>query len=203
MESGHWTWLEVAKLAAGLLTPATLAVVGIYVHRITKRFEHVQWKNQKLTEKRLAIYDDLGPLFNDLLCYFCYVGGWRDWDPPAVVALKRTIDKKIHHAAPLFSAEFFAACTTFQGLCFETYQKWGKDASLRTKFGQRKAHRKDWNKNWERLFSKQVTHPQHVRAAYDRVMKCFAEEIGVYSNSVPPPTDRKQHHADPAEQAMS
>ena len=80
MELGPWNWLEVAKLATGLLTPAVIAAGGVYVHRITKQFEHTQWWGQKLVEKRLAIYDDMAPAFNDLLCYFTYVGSWRDSD---------------------------------------------------------------------------------------------------------------------------
>jgi hypothetical protein len=36
-------------------------VLGIYIHRVTKRFEHLQWRSQKLVEKRLAVYDDLAP----------------------------------------------------------------------------------------------------------------------------------------------
>ena len=57
------------------------------VHRMTKQFEHAQWRSQKLVEKRLAVYDDMVPAFNDLLCYFTYVGSWRDLNPPTVVSL--------------------------------------------------------------------------------------------------------------------
>ncbi|SFB41592.1 hypothetical protein SAMN04515620_1756 [Collimonas sp. OK607] len=114
MDAGQWNWLEIVKLLASVLTPIALAVFGIYVHHITKRFEHVQWRSQKLVEKRLSVYEDLAPLFNDLLCYFTYVGCWRDLNPPDVVTLKRTIDKKIHIAAPLFSPQFFASSMAFQ-----------------------------------------------------------------------------------------
>lgn len=106
-DASPWNSLEIAKLLAGLLTPTAIAVLGIYIHRVTKRFEYLQWRNQKLIERRLAIYDDLAPQLNDLRCYFTYVGSWKELDPPAVVALKRTIDKKIHLAAPLFSVLFF------------------------------------------------------------------------------------------------
>jgi hypothetical protein len=41
LDAGPWNWLEVAKLVAGLLIPATLAVFGLYIHRVTKRFEHL------------------------------------------------------------------------------------------------------------------------------------------------------------------
>ena len=85
MELGNWSWLEVCKIEASTLTPAALAAVGIYIHRVTKQFEHIQWRSQKLIEKRLSIYDDLAPLFNDVLCYFTYVGAWRDIDPTKII----------------------------------------------------------------------------------------------------------------------
>ena len=56
-----WNTLEIAKLAVSVLTPAAIAILGIYIHRVTKRFEDSQWKSQKLIEKRIAIYDDLAP----------------------------------------------------------------------------------------------------------------------------------------------
>lgn len=50
MNAGEWTWLEVAKIVVGILMPLTLAVVGVALHRVTKRFEHLQWRGQKLLE---------------------------------------------------------------------------------------------------------------------------------------------------------
>jgi hypothetical protein len=121
MNPSPWNSLEVAKLITGVLTPIVLAVFGIYIHRVSKRFEHLQWRSQKLIEKRLAVYDDFAPQLNDLLCYFTYVGVRKEMRPPAVLSLKREIDKKAHLAAPLFSESFYKACKKFQDLCFETY----------------------------------------------------------------------------------
>ncbi len=149
MEAGHWTSLEIVKLLSGLMTPVALAVGGIHINRITKRFEYAQWKGQKLVEKRLAIYDDMAPMFNDLFCYFTFVGGWRDFSPPSIVAFKRALDKKIYLAAPPFTDEFFAACREFQGLCFKTFNAPGKDARLRTHLLERQAAWVgDWKSEW-------------------------------------------------------
>jgi hypothetical protein len=187
MELGPWNWLEIAKLLASLLVPVALAAVGVYIHRVTKRFEHLQWRSQKLIEKRLSVYDDLAPLLNELLCYFTYIGGWRDLDPPAVVALKRVVDKKIHLAAPLFSQDFFAACMEFQDLCFETYTGWGRDALLRTSFQRRREGRaNDWRTEWDACFSAEIVDPESVRSAYRRVMEAFAADIGVHATSLVP-----------------
>lgn len=187
MDAGPWNWLEIAKLTAGLLVPGALAVFGLYIHRVTKQFEHVQWRSQKLIEKRLAVYDDLAPQLNDLLCYFTYVGSWKDLNPPDVVALKRTIDKKMYLAAPLFSEEFFSVCMAFQGLCFATYTGWGRDASLCTRFERRRdARPADWNSEWEACFSKHASEPSLVREAHRRLMEVFSRDIGVHASFVVP-----------------
>jgi hypothetical protein len=186
-----WNSLEIAKLVAGLLTPAALAAFGIYIHRVTKRFEHLQWRSQKLIETRLKIYDDLAPQLNDLLCYFTYVGCWKDLDPPAVVAMKRIMDKKIFLAAPLFSESFFAACMEFQNLCFETYTGWGRDALLRTPFQRRKEARpNDWKAEWNECFSDCASDPKSIKAAYKKVMEAFATDIGVHPSFVVPHSGR-------------
>jgi len=176
-----WNSLEVAKLVCSVLTPAAIAIFGVYIHRVTKRFEDHQWRSQKLIEKRLTIYDDLAPLFNDLLCYFTYVGCWKELKPPDVVALKRKIDRKIYLAAPLFPKEFFQACQVLQGLCFSAYRGWGMDAQLRTNWGRRKDADTGWLEEWQTYCSDatEVTDPANVKAAYDRVMQVFADSIGV------------------------
>jgi len=191
MDAGAWTWLEVAKLASGVLTPLALAGIGIYVHRVTKRFEHVQWRSQKLTEKRLAIYDNLAPLLNDVLCYFTYIGNWRIQDPPGVLALKRKIDKEFNLAAPLFSSEFFSACMEFQKACYKTYRGWAQDPQLRTAFERRRQGRaSDWKPEWDQCFAGETTDPEVVREAYNRVMRAFGGDIGVHPQFVVPPTGR-------------
>ncbi|MES2877358.1 MAG: hypothetical protein V4713_02965 [Pseudomonadota bacterium] len=184
MDAGLWNSLEVAKLIVGVFTPLAL---GIYIHRVTKRFEHLQWRSQKLVEKRLSVYDDLAPHFNDLLCYFTYVGCWKELDPSVVVALKRTLDKKIHIAAPLFSPSFFNACMNFQNLCFETYSGWGQDAMLRTEFERRQQARpNDWNLEWDQFFSRSPSDPKLIRCAYVEVMQIFATDMGIHSTFVIP-----------------
>jgi len=195
MAASGWTLLEVAKLIVAFLTPLLLILIGIYVHRVTKRFEQLQWLGQKLVEKRLAIYDDLAPLFNDLLCYFTYVGCWRDLKPPEVVSLKRRLDKSIHLAAPLFSEDFFTACMNFQQHCFETYTGWGRDALLRTQFERRQdAYGDEWDSDWNDCFSSKISEPNDIRAAYQRVMKVFARDIGVHSTFVVPDSGIVPHN---------
>lgn len=180
-----WNSLEITKLVASILTPFTIAVLGIYIHRITRRFEDAQWRSQKLIEKRIAIYDDLAPLFNDLLCYFTYVGCWKELSPIDIISLKRKLDRNIYLAAPLFTVNFFHACKSFQDLCFQTYGGWGTDARLRTKWGRRKEARSEWHEDWEKYYCKpqDVTDPEQIKDAYTKLMNEFAISIGVNKDS--------------------
>ncbi len=187
MDAGPWNWLEISKLFTALFTPAALAIIGIYIHRVTKRFEHLQWRNQKLIEKRLAVYDDLAPMLNDVLCYLTYVGCWKDLNPLEVVKLKRTLDKKIHLAAPLFSKSFFDACMEFQNLCFETYTGWGRDARLKTKWQRRQQAKDDgWKTEWIECFSNSESDPAQIRAAYHNIIQSFIGDIGVHPSFIVP-----------------
>jgi hypothetical protein len=184
----EWNSLEIAKLAASCATPIVVVCLGIYIHRVTKRFEHSQWRNQKVIEKRLVIYDSLAPQLNDLLCYFTYVGNWKDCDPLAIVAMKREVDKKIYLAQPLFSPAFFEACMGFMSLCFETFTGWGEDAKLCSKFERRREAHPKWNPAWKACFSDKPSDPQELRRAYQRLMKVFAGEVGLTDTAAHIPT---------------
>ncbi len=179
-----WTSLEIAKLVVQAATPLAVAGLGVYLTRLAKRFEHLQWRNQRLIEKRIAVYEDLASDLNDLLCYFSFVGCWKDLTPHQVVALKRRIDKKVYLAAPLFSPSFFEHCMNFMNLCYATFQGWGEDAKLRTAFERRKqAVGAEWEAKWDDCFSHDVSDPHQVRAAYQAVMASFSEEIGILAAS--------------------
>ncbi len=175
-----WSSLETAKLVVSLITPIMVLIIGIGIHRVTKKFENIQWKSQKLIEKRLAIYDDLAPDLNDLLSYFTYIGCWKDFEPDKIIKMKRTVDKKIYLAAPLMSKEFFDHCIEFMSICFDTYNGWGEDAKLRTNWRRRKEYSSfDWSESWELCFSNDIVDPEVIKQAYKKIMERFTHDIGV------------------------
>ena len=184
MKSGDWNWLEVAKLCVTGLTPLALAFVGVYIHRVSKRFEHQQWRNQKLIEKRIAIYDDIAADLNSILCYFTYVGDWKDVTPPEMVSAKRVVDRKIHLARPLFEPSFFVACQQFQEVCFSTFNGPGQDAKLRTHLERRRRVMnsipgKEWDDRWNYSFIDPPAEPEEVRKAYSVVMEEFSKSLEI------------------------
>jgi hypothetical protein len=178
-----WNSLEITKLAVQAATPIVVTMLGLYLTQLAKRFDDRQWRNQRLIEKRIAIYDDLASDLNDLLCYFTFIGSWKELRPIDVIAMKRRIDKKIYLAAPLFSHQFFERSTEFINLCYATFQGWGVDARLRTAIGRRKeAAGANWQQNWDELFADDdITDPHEVRRAYQALMHCFSNEMGIAS----------------------
>ena len=180
-----WNSLEIVKLLASILTPAAIAMLGIYVHRVSKRFEDRQWKSQKLIEKRLTIYDDIAPDLNDVLCYFTYIGCWKELTPPDVVKRKRSIDRKLYLAQPLFSQSFFIAANEFMRLCYSTYGGWGKDATLRTHFERRRNATQNWMPEYDDCFAtaSDVSDPELIKAAYKNVMAQFTASFEMFSQS--------------------
>lgn len=181
-----WNSLEVIKLVISGLTPIIIAFIGLYLNRILKKFEHRQWRNQKLIEKRLLIYEELAPLLNDLLCYFTYIGSWKESTPDEIVQKKRIIDKKVYIAAPLFTNYFFIEIQAFIKLCYKTYQGWGQNAKLLTDNSRRKeVFGKKWDKNWDTLFienSNEITARRKLKESYFRIMKVFSDNIGLNEN---------------------
>lgn len=174
-----WNSLEVAKFISSLATPVVVGWLGIHFSRITKQFEHIQWRSQKIIEKRLQIYDDLAPLFNDLLCYFTYIGTWKEVSPEIIIASKRIIDRKVYLAKPLFSHPFFEASQKFMSLCFKTYNGWGEDPKLQTEVEYRQDAHPNWNTDWNRYFHPEAANPNDIHAAYQHLMDEFSKDIGL------------------------
>jgi hypothetical protein len=177
-----WNTLEIAKLLVSALTPVLVIAIGLLLNRSLKRLEYLQWTNQKVTERRMAVFDQLAPLLNDLLCYFTFVGCWKDLTAPDVIERKRRMDRIVHVNAPLFSKEFSNRYLDFIGECYGTYSGWGKDAKLRTLTKRRReAFGSTWKVEWDECFANEnnCSDPKMVRSKYESLMSCFALELGV------------------------
>lgn len=97
--------LDIARLAVSVFTPLSVTALGWLISRRLKRLELVQWTNQKLIEKRLAIYDIIAPQLNALLCFYTWVGYWKDISPDDVIRIKRDLDRTLHVYRHLFDDE--------------------------------------------------------------------------------------------------
>ncbi len=176
-----WNSLEVVKIIVGILSPITVVIIGFWINSHLKNIDHSLWMNQKVIERRLMIFDEMAPSLNDLLCYFTYIGLWKDRTPNQIVHLKRKLDQIAYVNYPLFSTGFLERYNSLIDLCFETYTGWGSDAKLRTKYSRRKkAFSTEWRESWESHFSsKKTPETKKVEEEYLKLMSFFSNELGI------------------------
>ena len=177
-----WNGLEITKLIISAATPIVVLLLGIWVTRLARRLEQLQWTNRTIVERRIKVFDSVASQLNDLVCYYSYVGNWKELTPLNVIDLKRELDKKIHIAAPLFSERFLVLYFNFIHKCFATYSGWGRDALLRTGLDKRiKTCEVPWELDWKDLFSDEhdIEDPVTVREAYQEFMSHLTKELGI------------------------
>jgi hypothetical protein len=81
--------------------------------RFAKVHERRQWRNQRLTEKRIQVFDQVANGLNDLYCYFARVGNWKESPAAGLVMSKRHLDRIMYINRYLFSDELWMAYDTF------------------------------------------------------------------------------------------
>jgi hypothetical protein len=182
-----WNSLEIVKLIVSIITPLLVVFITIWFSRVIKRLEKVQWTNQKIIEKRIVVYDSVVPKLNDLLCYFCYIGSWKEENPTNIIKLKRILDKEFHVYAPLFSKELISTYEKFIQLCFETFTGWGNDAKIKSLFVRRKENYPGkWITSWSKCFSddKLVSKPEEIKTAYTELIRVFQKDLEIFKSDV-------------------
>src|SRR5215204_6561932 len=136
---------------------------------------------------RLAIFEEMAPLINDLLCYFRYIGRWKELQPSQVIDHKRTLDRTVHVNQALFSEQFLAKYNNFMNTCYLTYTGWGEDPKLLTLTERRKkASGDEWETSWDdKYFAKKGTVYNRKKVAVDpteqEVKNAYNELIVIYS----------------------
>ncbi|AOJ83077.1 MULTISPECIES: hypothetical protein [Burkholderia] len=179
-----WNSLEIVKLVADVLTPLSVAAFGWLVSHRLKQLELVQWTNQKLIEKRLAVYDTVAPLLNRLLCFYTWVGPWKDISPDDVIRTKRELDQTIHIYRHLFDDDVYRAYQSYLDALFDTHSGAGHDARIKSTIaspdGDRIGHGTyRWNPAWsERFSSANVVPRDDVTARYQRIMDGLRVSLG-------------------------
>lgn len=175
---------EGITAAATLAVPIVVAVMAGRFNDQLRKWEAGQWRNQELIKARLEYFKVLVPKMNDLMCYYTFIGVWKDFTPPQIIDIKRTLDREFHCAVPLFSDGLHEAYDQFMSVCFETFGAWGQNAKLRTGYGRRKeAAGADWDPGWEPMFSlaagDDITRQSltEVRKRYETLMSAFASDI--------------------------
>jgi hypothetical protein len=161
-----------------------VAAIGFLLNRQLKRIEAQRWRSQELTSSRLAYYREIAEPLNDLMCYFTFIGSWKEPSPLEIVALKRSLDRTFHTLAPFFSVEVVHAYEAFMGHCFDTFGQWGEDARLKTSYHRRKAaSRQTWQVEWRSMFTYSLDesvppeHLERIKVSYNEVLARLVGDI--------------------------
>src|SRR4051812_34034144 len=94
--AGDVTWAEALTAVGAIVTPIAVAVIGYGISTQLKRIEERRWRSQELIAARLRFYREIAEPLNDLMCYFTFIGTWKEHTPPEVVAVKRALDRTFH-----------------------------------------------------------------------------------------------------------
>ncbi|UVS98019.1 hypothetical protein [Burkholderia glumae] len=176
--------LDIARLAVSVLTPLSVTALGWLISRRLKRLELVQWTNQKLIEKRLAIYDIIAPQLNALLCFYTWVGYWKDISPDDVIRIKRDLDRTLHVYRHLFDDEIYHTYHALMLALFDVHSGAGRDARIRSLVtgpnGDRTVHGNyAWHASWsERFAIAKVLPGDEIQSRYYRLMDALRGSLG-------------------------
>lgn len=183
--SSPWTSLEIAKLLIGILTPLSVAILGALISRHMKRLDLAQWTNQKIIEKRIAVYDAIAPDLNKLLCFHGFVGYWKSVSPEDVIEAKRELDKKVNIYRHVFDDEVYEAYQNFIHALFETYTEKGHDAKILALIEGIDGDRRTdcafaWKDEWTSWFlPHKAKQKSEVRDKYLVLMSALTKSLGV------------------------
>lgn len=179
-----WNSLEIIKLIVAASTPIVVIIIGYLINKALKKYENIQVRNRTILEKRLKIYDIVVPKLNDLLCFHCFIGNWKELTPIKIIEHKRFLDKKMYIYAPLFSEEIINRYNDFIHICFETYSGWGHDAKIRSLYKRREEYNKKWNKKWNLLFSdnqnEELDSIKEKKMIYNSLMSVFQKDLDIF-----------------------
>ena len=138
-----WNSLEVAKLAVGVLTPMSIALVSLSFTRDSNERTQAEAKAardlaqqsaaySRVVDKRVALWDKMAVPLNDIYAYMLQVGHWKTLNERDIIARKRQVDAILYANRPFFSQDFVDAYDAYMKNVFEIYGGVGQDARLRT-----------------------------------------------------------------------
>jgi hypothetical protein len=92
-------------------------------------------------------------MLNDIYCFHCYIGNWKELSPVDIIEYKRKLDKIMNSYAPLFKNELLNDYNAFIEECFTAFTGWGNDAKIKSLYAKREKYNKIWEKTWTEMFN--------------------------------------------------
>jgi hypothetical protein len=193
MMSSSWSALEIAQLAVTALIPLTVVALGFLVGRATHRLEAMQWANQTIVTRRLEVFGQVAPKLNQLLCFYTFVGRWKDLTPQQVIAMKREVDEVMYANRILFSDHLFAAYRAFMASLFTMFATADTDALLRADIACRWGDRRNlpwWREPMAACFDTPPPTHEEIQDAYDHLGDQLRADLYITSLEHPLLSDR-------------
>ena len=173
-----WNSLKIPIMIIAALAPFIIAFLVFRYNRIIKGLKEKQEKNQNLLEKRIEVYDRIGPKLNDIFCFFCYNGNWKELTPLEILNFKRELDKDINVSTPLYSKDIGEKYDDFMRLCFVSFSGWEHEEKIKSLYELRKEHNAEWNDDWIPFFdSNNVVEAVKVKERYDELIASFKKDL--------------------------
>jgi hypothetical protein len=173
-----WNSLQIAIIIVAAVSPIVIIILAIRFSRIKKRLLTQYQSNQKLVEKRIEVYDRMGPKLNDILSFFCYTGNWKELAPPDIMELKRDLDKDIQIHMPHFSGELSSMYNAFMQLCFVAHTGWEHSEKIKSLYEMRQENTPGWLDDWISYFdTNNVVEGVLVKERYDNLVAFFKKDL--------------------------
>lgn len=173
-----WTSLKIAVIIVAVLGPVIITFLIIRYKKIIKGLKQEHQTNQGIIEKRIEVYDRMGSKLNDLLCFYCYSGNWKELTPMDILRKKMELDKDINTYSPIFSDELSKKYGAFIQLCFVSFTGWDHKEKIKSLVELRQEHNEEWNDDWIPMFdTNNVVEATKMRERYDDLIGYFKREM--------------------------
>ncbi len=169
--------IEHLKLLASFITPVVILLLGIWAKGIATNHEKRISLNDRIIEKRVEIYENIGQKLNDIYVFLIQVGHWKELTPEHVIQRKREIDKIMYVNRPYWSEAAFNKYIAFTNAGFEIWTGVGEDAKIKTYMRQFR-ELPQWNDSWKTAFSTEDPTIDEVKRSYAELMAAFSEQFG-------------------------
>lgn len=173
-----WNSLQIAIIIVAAVSLIVNLILAIRTSRIKKQLLKQYQSNQKLVEKRIEVFERMGPKLNDILSFFCYTGNWKELAPPDIMQLKRELDKDIQIHASHFSDELIPTYNAFMQLCFVAHTGWEHNEKIKSLYELRQEQTSGWLDSWIPYFdTNNVVDGVQVKERYDKLLAFFKKDL--------------------------
>ena len=175
-----WDSLKIVIMIIAVLAPVAIVFLSIRYNRIIKGLKMKDETNQRIIEKRIEIYDRLGPKLNDILNFFSYTGNWKEISPPDIIRLKKELDKELNISMPLFSDDLSKKYNAFIQACFVSFSGWEHKEKIKSLYEIRKEHNIEWDEDWIQYFdTNNVLEAIKLKERYNELMAHFKKDLSL------------------------